>query len=71
MNANELTFGVELETTIPAGAIPVGSYHNAAAAVGLPVGWNVKHDGSIRAGRGRQGAEFVSPILRGADGIAS
>jgi hypothetical protein len=73
MDANDLTFGVEFETTIPAGAVPVGNYYspNDLSEVGFPPGWRVKSDGSIRSGGGRQGAEFVSPILRGADGIRS
>lgn len=69
MNANDLTFGIEFETTIPIGAVPVGSYTNGAQVPGLPVGWVAKSDGSIHAGRGRQGCEFVSPVLRGSDGV--
>ena len=62
MNANDLTFGIEFETTIPLGAIPVGTWGNPAPALGLPEGWKVKNDGSIRATNDRQGAEFVSPV---------
>lgn len=69
MNANELTFGIEIETTIPAGAIEVGGYHGTVQAAGLPEGWRATADGSIVAGRGRQGCEFVSPVLKGADGL--
>jgi hypothetical protein len=68
MNATEITYGIEIETTIPRGALDVGSYHGGAAIPGLP-GWTAKSDSSIRAGRGRQGCEFVSPVLKGADGI--
>lgn len=74
MNANELTFGVEIETSIPANSnILVGGYYSAAdlSAQGFPRGWKAKSDGSIRPARGHQGCEFVSPILAGADGIAS
>lgn len=70
MNANDLTFGVEFETTMPQGTVNVGSYSNPNGVEWLPQGWKVKPDGSIRAGAGRQGAEFVSPVLRGADGLA-
>src|SRR4051812_18406587 len=68
MNASEITFGIEIETTIPAGSIPVGGYSNGLPIVALP-GWTAKHDGSIRRSRGRQGCEFVSPVLKGAEGI--
>lgn len=68
MNASEITFGIEIETNIPAGAIPVGSYQHGTPVAQLP-GWVAKYDGSIRAGRRRQGCEFVSPVLRGAEGI--
>jgi hypothetical protein len=53
MNASDLTFGVELETTIPMGAIPVGNYHGTTQAQGLPEGWRAMHDGSIRGRDGR------------------
>ena len=69
MNASEITFGIEIETTIPSGAIPVGSYTRGLPVIALP-GWQAKHDGSIRRSRGRQGCEFVSPVLKGADGVA-
>lgn len=69
MDANETTFGIEIESTIPTGALPVGSYTNGATSDLLPAGWTVKYDSSIRAGRGRQGAEIVSPVLKGADGL--
>jgi hypothetical protein len=68
MNASEITFGIEIETTIPRGALIVGTYQTGAMVVGLP-GWVAKYDGSIRSGRGRTGCEFVSPVLKGADGI--
>lgn len=74
MDANELTYGIEFETTIPASlARMVGAYSRPADAsrLGLPAGWRTKSDCSIRAGRGRVGCEFVSPILRGAAGIRS
>jgi hypothetical protein len=71
MDLSEMTFGVEIETTIPAGAVAVGAYRQPAAAAGLPEGWVAKPDGSIRASRGREGCEFVSPILRGAEGLRS
>ena len=69
MNAAQLTFGIEFETTMPAN-YPVGSYSRPIQAQGLPQGWKCKTDASIRSGaRGRKGVEFVSPVLQGADGI--
>jgi hypothetical protein len=62
MDANDLTFGVEIETTIPAGACYVGGYHNGVQVPWLPEGWKAEHDGSIRASRGRVACEFVSPV---------
>lgn len=69
--ATELTFGIEIETTIPQGRIQVGDYQAALEAQGLPAGWQAKYDGSIQCTGRRQAAEFVSPILRGETGIAS
>lgn len=70
MNANDLTFGVEFETTIPRDAIPaIGSYRQGASVPWLPAGWKAKSDCSIVAGRGRIGCEFVSPVLRGPEGL--
>jgi len=69
--ANDITFGIEIETTIPAGAIRVGSYHGTLQAAGLPAGWLAKSDCSIRATPGRTGCEFVSPVLKGAEGVKS
>lgn len=71
MNASEMTFGVEIETTVPAGAVSVGRYNNPLAVPGLPEGWVCKGDGSIRATGGRVGCEFVSPILQGVEGLRS
>lgn len=69
MNASELTFGVEIETTIPAGTMMVGSYHGDTQAAGLPSGWTAQYDGSTWAGASRVACEFVSPVLRGAEGL--
>lgn len=72
MNVNDLTFGIELETTIPASlAGIVGGYHSGRDVAWLPAGWKAQSDGSIQAGAGRVGCEFVSPVLQGAEGIRS
>lgn len=68
MNASEITFGIEIETTVPRGSVAVGSHMSGAPIPNLP-GWTAKTDSSIRAGRGRAGCEFVSPVLKGADGL--
>ena len=83
--AERITFGVELETTIPATAgLVVGAYHIVATVrvgadvrANLPLNaptfdgnhWKAERDGSIRAIPGRVPCEFVSPILKGAAGV--
>ena len=84
-NIENITFGVELETTIPATAqVGVGQYHNGTNANTARVGselkhfpkfgsasWKTEHDGSIRVMEaGHRACEFVSPILKGEAGIA-
>lgn len=69
MNASELTFGIEIETTIPTGLIPVGPYGAGYQVEWLPAGWKASGDSSIRVSPGRRACEFVSPVLKGADGI--
>jgi hypothetical protein len=69
MNASDITFGIEIETTIPSDSpIRVGPH-----GAGLPVeglnGWLADNDPSIRCGRGRRGCEFVSPVFKGAAGL--
>ena len=80
----DITFGVELETTIPAAAqLRVGHYHaglpvNVARAgerllpapTFLGVAWKSERDGSIRVTKpGQVACEFVSPILKGEAGV--
>jgi len=83
--AESITFGVELETTIPATAgLVVGAYHigttvrgGADSHTNLPLDaptfygnhWKAERDGSIRANPGRVPCEFVSPILKGGEGV--
>ena len=83
--ATQVTFGVELETLIPAGCgVTVGGYHSGrpvtaglrksdGTVLAAPhfnrMPWRADHDGSIR-GTG-QPCEFVSPILSGEDGVAA
>lgn len=69
MNANELTFGIEFETTVPRGVLTVGSYTRGQQVPFLPQGWVAKYDASIVATGHRQGCEIVSPILKGTDGL--
>ena len=84
--AERITFGVELETTIPAlSGIVVGGYHfGSRVTVGAANGttqhltaptfngnhWKAERDGSIRANPGRLACEFVSPILQGGEGVS-
>lgn len=85
MKASEITFGFELETTIPAAAgIVVGPRHGGlpvadgiATATGQRVAaphfggtrWHADEDSSIRSERDRVACEFVSPVLSGAAGV--
>ena len=75
MNANEMTFGIEIETTISENAmrnegLQIGRYHSGLQVAYLPAGWKAESDGSIRTEPGRVGCEIISPILRGAEGLA-
>ena len=83
--AERITFGVELETTIPAtSGIVVGGYNfGAAVRAGAANGntqhltaptfdgafWKAERDGSICANPGRVACEFVSLILTGGEGV--
>lgn len=81
MNANEIKFGIEVETHLSkADQTQVGSYRYPNQVEWLPLGWKVGKDCSIKAmHRGqlikcdyhpeRKDAEFVSPILVGEAGL--
>jgi len=69
MASADFTFGVEIESTMPAGSVRVGGHGNGYQVPWLPAGWLADGDPSIIAPSGRVGCEFVSPILRGAEGI--
>jgi hypothetical protein len=69
MNANEITFGVEIETTIPHGTLRVGPHGCGASIEQLP-GWKADGDPSIRVTvDGHTPCEFVSPVFRGTEGL--
>lgn len=75
MNANQMTFGIEIETIAPDSAIQndglrIGMYHYGIQVPYLPAGWKAERDGSIDASRGGQACEMVSPVLRGPEGLA-
>ena len=75
MTSDMLSFGVEIETIAGQEArnagLRVGSFSAAVQVPYLPHGWKSKSDGSIQANsNNQQGCEIVSPILRGADGLA-
>ena len=74
MNANDLTFGIEIETTAPDSAVRrdhlrIGPYRRGIQVPYLPAGWTAEADGSINNGHGGHRCEIVSPILRGEEGI--
>jgi hypothetical protein len=71
MNANQIAFGIEFETTLPnTDATPIGPYHGGYQVAWLPEGWKAERDGSIRTTLDRKPCEFVSPKLRGPEGLA-
>jgi hypothetical protein len=59
IEVNDLTFGVELVVTLPAGTCPVGGYHAGVQVPQLPQGWRAERDSSIQAGPGYTAAEIV------------
>lgn len=71
------TFGVEIETLLPreyAESIDIGDYHCGEPVYDSPMfngkRWLVEHDSSIRSNDyNRYGAEFVSPVLVGNEGV--
>ncbi len=72
MNANDIAFGIEFETTLPANDdTPIGPYHGGWQVPWLGTGWKAERDGSIIPQTpNRKGCEFVSPKLVGAAGVA-
>ena len=74
MNANEMTYGIEIECTIPGHIITergirIGGYHNGIQVPGFPEGWTAESDSSIRPAAGMVAVEVVSPVLKGPDGL--
>jgi len=71
MNANEIFFGIEFETTLPTSdTTPIGPYHGGYQVPWLPQGWRAERDASIKPENIlRKGCEFVSPKLRGYEGM--
>jgi hypothetical protein len=70
VNLEDMTFGIEFELTVPAGSIRIGSYYGPSQVEGFPTGWVAKSDASISVTiPGHVGAEIVSPVLRGANGL--
>jgi hypothetical protein len=65
MHANDIAFGIELETTMSAtDTTPIGGYHNGLPVAWLPAGWKAERDSSIQTlALNRKGCEFVSPVL--------
>ena len=57
MNAEELTFGIEIETIPPDSAVQehglrIGPYRRGIQVPYLPAGWKAESDGSINNGHG-------------------
>ena len=74
MNANKMTFGIEIETVAPDALLDkglwIGDHHCGAQVPYLWNGWKAEHDGSIRTRGDGHACEIVSPVLRGAKGLA-
>jgi len=75
MNAQDLTYGVEIETIAPDTAVQndglrIGPYRRGIQVPYLPAGWKAEADGSIDNGNGGHKCEIVSPVLQGAEGLA-
>ncbi|MDX1961610.1 MAG: amidoligase family protein [Pirellulales bacterium] len=70
MHARDLAFGIEFETTLPTSdPTRIGPYHGGYQVPWLPEGWKAERDGSIRESVGRKACEFVSPKLKGREGV--
>src|SRR5262249_7792792 len=70
VNLQELTFGIEIETTIPASSpVNVGHPGQAAAVPQLRGEWKADRDPSIRCRSGQKQCEFVSPVFKGTEGL--
>jgi hypothetical protein len=69
VSVNDLTFGIEIETTVPRDVtLEIGEHRYGLPIPEMP-GWKADRDPSIHAGRDRRGCEFVSPVLRGPEGL--
>lgn len=70
INVNDLTFGIEIETTIPAGACEVGGHGMGRPVPQLGGRWLADADPSIRVTiPGHVKCEFVSPVFKGEEGL--
>lgn len=74
MHASEMTFGIEIETIAPESAVRrdglrIGGYHRGTQVPYLPAGWKAERDASVHSRFGHA-CEIVSPVLRGAEGLA-
>lgn len=75
MNASQMTFGVEIETVAPESAVSqhglrIGGYRFGVQVPYLPAGWKAEQDGSIDVSGGGHRCEIISPVLKGAEGLA-
>jgi Putative amidoligase enzyme len=74
MNANDLSFGIEIESIAPDSAVRddglrIGAYKHGIQVPYLPAGWKAERDGSINNGHGGHQCEIVSPVLQGEEGL--
>ena len=71
MNANEMTFGIEIECMVPVSRL--NEFHGRSYRSGTSIpgfsGWQAKSDSSIRPEVGYAAVEVVSPVLKGMEGL--
>jgi hypothetical protein len=74
-DVNTLSFGVEIECTIPYDTLTargwrIGGYHRGVAIPGHQ-GWTAESDASIQPSRSHVACEVVSPVMSGLAGLRS
>jgi Putative amidoligase enzyme len=71
VNVQEITFGVEIEATIPVGALTVAvGPHGCGTDIPELPGWKADRDPSIYVRTpGHEACEFVSPVFQGTAGL--
>ncbi len=71
MQGDDIFYGIEFETAIPTNNVvfAIGSHYKPTQVPHYPQGWKAGSDISIEAPIGYTAVEFVSPKMKGFDGI--